>query len=80
MVRCFLKHFADAAKNPAWRFRVKNGAEEEALPVVASTETKGCGSFTVTKTGYTVADGRATRLLATDGEHIAVLVERLTFT
>lgn len=76
----FLKRFADAAAYPVWRFRTKSGAEEAALPVVASTETKVCGGFTVTKTEYAVSGGRATRVLITDGQQIAVVVDRLSLT
>lgn len=73
----FLERFADDVAYPVWRFRTKNGAEEKALPVIVSAETRICGGFTVTKNEYTVSGGRATRVFATDGQHVSVLAEHL---
>ena len=72
----FLERFVHDA--PVWRFRTKKGVEVLALPVKALEKTKTCGSFSVTKTEYTVSGGRATRVLVTDGQQIALVVDRLS--
>ena len=73
----FLSSFCDAGACPAWRFREKNGATQDANPSSLARETSRLGEFSVTRTEYAVVGGRAMRLLVSDGAQIAAIVDTI---
>ncbi|MBR4873740.1 MAG: hypothetical protein IKV00_07875 [Clostridia bacterium] len=74
----FLGAFCDAAERPAWRFREKNGATQDANPSILVREASRLGGFSVTRTEYMVTGGRAVRLLVSDGAQIAAIVDAIS--
>lgn len=74
----FFGAFCDAGACPAWRFREKNGATQDANPSILAREASRLGGFSVTRTEYMVTGGRAVRLLVSDGARIAAIVDAIS--
>ncbi len=63
---------------PAWYFRKKGVGDTPAAPREEGSESTVLGAYTVTRTRYTVAGGRATRTTVSDGREVALVVDSIT--